>query len=456
MRFLHLGRDVGIGANSYLLEEGSCRVILDAGMHPKKQGVESTPDFGLLADGPEPEAIFLSHAHQDHVGTLPVLTRLFPRTPVYMTQATARIADAMLHNSVNVMGRQREESGVADAVLYSHRAVELSKEGWRLCPLEKWQALEGRGGERSGCGFSFHHAGHILGSAGVLLELHGRRVFYTGDVHFGGQTLMPAARFPEGRVEVLIMETTRGDSPQPVEWSRESEKQRLAAYLLEAFAEDASVLIPVFALGKTQELLAMLWELKRASTLPHTPLYIGGLSTKITSIYDAYCNDELRLHPGLALLQEVGPYVVSGAEIDALKPRKRCIYALSSGMLTENTLSNLFARRILEDPRQRIAFVGYTDPESPAGRLRAAGQDEEVVLHPELPPLRKRCRVEAFQFSAHAPREDLLEYAVRLNPRVILLVHGDPPALEWFATQLSARLPGARVVIPCPGEPVEV
>lgn len=459
MRFLHLGRELGIGANSYLLEAGQTRLVLDAGLHPKREGPLASPNFGLLADGgPPPTAAFLTHAHQDHVGSLPILTRLFPQTPVFMTPETARIADAMLHNSVNVMGRQREERGQPEAVLFTHRGVEMSRQGWHSRPLEvnyDWQGERLSGGG-DGEGFSFYSAGHILGSAGVRLRLGGRSVFYTGDVHFRDQTLMQAARFPEEGIDVLIMETTRGDTPSDPNYTREAEKERLAGVIREAFAADASVTIPVFALGKTQELLAMVWEMKRDGQIPHSPMYVGGLSTKISEIYDSFCADPGRGHPGLALLHEMAPYVVSGRDIDSLRPRKRCIFALSSGMLTENTLSNIFVRHILENPRQHLAFVGYSDPESPAGKLRAAAPDSEVLLHERLPALRKRCQLHEFNFSAHAPREDLLDYAVRLRPATILLVHGDPAAQEWFRQELGRHLPNTRVLIPLPGEAVEV
>jgi predicted metal-dependent RNase len=251
-----------------------------------------------------------------------------------------------------------------------------------------------------------------------------------------------------------MMETTRGDAPQSPDYTREKEKLRLARVIREALEEESSATIPVFALGKTQELLAMLWELKLAGELPHVPIYIGGLSTKVTELYDAFARGIGRKMPELQLLQEVAPYVVSGREIESLRPRKRCIFALSSGMMTENTLSNIFVRQILEDPRQRLIFVGYSDPESPAGVLRRAERGAQVRLAADLPPLELRCRVEEFNFSAHASRESLLAYALKLRPRTIVLVHGDRPAIDWFARELGRELPETRIVVPEPRLPV--
>jgi Cft2 family RNA processing exonuclease len=454
MELTNLTREVGIGANSYRLRVGGKSIILDAGLHPKEEGMAALPNFSLLGDS-APDAAVITHAHQDHVGSLPCLTRNFPDMPVYLTWETDRVADVMLHNSVNVMQRQREDNSSGAAPLFTHRGVELSRTQWRRTSLRTPIDLNGeRAADSDSLSLEFFHAGHILGSAGVLVRAEGRTFFYTGDVHLDGQSLMAPADFPQDGIDVLMMETTRGDAPQSPDYTREKEKLRLARVIREALEEESSATIPVFALGKTQELLAMLWELKLAGELPHVPIYIGGLSTKVTELYDAFARGIGRKMPELQLLQEVAPYVVSGREIESLRPRKRCIFALSSGMMTENTLSNIFVRQILEDPRQRLIFVGYSDPESPAGVLRRAERGAQVRLAADLPPLELRCRVEEFNFSAHASRESLLAYALKLRPRTIVLVHGDRPAIDWFARELGRELPETRIVVPEPRLPV--
>lgn len=457
MEFTNLTREIGIGANSYRVKIGGQTIVLDAGLHPKQEGFAALPDYSLL-EGTAPTAAVITHAHQDHVGSLPCLTRSFPECPVFMTWETDRVADVMLHNSVNVMQRQKEDNSSAPAPLFTHRGVELSRTQWRRTSL---RTPISTGGERAvknddSPTMEFFFAGHILGSAGVMLRGEGRSLFYTGDVHLEGQTLMAPADFPTEGVDVLVMETTRGDAPQNPDYTREKEKLRLARVIREALEEDSSATIPVFALGKTQELLAMLWELKLAGELPHVPIYIGGLSTKVTELYDAFAQSAGRLLPDLQLLQEVAPYVVSGRDIDSLRPRKRCIFALSSGMMTENTLSNIFVRRILEDPRQRLIFVGYSDPASPAGILRRTERGAQVQLAANQPAQELLCRVEEFNFSAHASRESLLDYAVKLHPSTIMLVHGDLPAIEWFRAQLAHALPETRLIIPHPGVPVQL
>jgi Cft2 family RNA processing exonuclease len=120
-------------------------------------------------------------------------------------------------------------------------------------------------------------------------------------------------------------------------------------------------------------------------------------------------------------------------------------------MMIPKTLSNVFARRLIENRQHSIFFVGYANPESPAGLLRDAGTGGEVALDPDKPAQRVRCNIEQFQFSAHATREALIQYAKKNSPRKIVLVHGDPPAVEWMRATLSVELPGSEVIMPRPG-----
>ncbi len=451
MEFVNLTRNVEIGANSYLLRTKGKTIVLDSGMHPKMEGLEATPDFSKFPEG-SASAVIVTHAHQDHIGSLPILTRREQKAKVFMTDATAKIAEIMLHNSVNVMTRQREERSLDDYPMFTHQGVDSSRSQWQLCSLRKTYDLNGeRCGQDESPNFEFFPSGHILGAAGVLIRAEGQTIFYTGDVNFDDQTLIRGAEFPQTGVDVLIMETTRGDSPSAVGYTRANEEERLAKAIQDAFERGGSVTIPVFALGKTQEVLAMLWRMRLRGQLGHVPIYIGGLSTKLSGVYDSFANNSQRAYPEFNLLHEMAPYVLSGNEIFTVAPRKKSIFALSSGMMTENTVSNLFCRRVLGDPLQSLFFVGYSDPESPAGRIRAAAQGDMVSLDPKIPPIPLRCKVAEFQFSAHSGRERLLQYAVGLKPKKIILVHGDRSAIEWFQLNLYRELPKTEVIIPEPG-----
>jgi Cft2 family RNA processing exonuclease len=448
MEFVNLTRHLGIASNCYWLRVGGKNIILDAGADPKIDGLGATPQLASLPEGCV-DAIIITHAHQDHIGSLPVLTRREPQCPVFMTSETATIADIMLHNSVNVMTRQRDELNLMEYPLYTHRGVDLCRQAWVPCRIRERRNLAGELSElESDVTFEFYHSGHILGSVGVLIRHAGKSFFYTGDVNFESQTIMTGADFPEGGVDYLLMETTRGDSPTSVGFSRANEEERFSQAVSTAIANGGTVTIPVFALGKTQEVLALLWKMRLRGEIGNIPIYIGGLSVKVTMVYDATASTSVRNHPELQLLQEMAPYVLSGREIESVQPRKRAIYALSSGMMTEHTLSNILARRILADSSQHLFFVGYSDPDSPSASIRKASPGDEIILDKNHPAIPLHCDVREFSFSAHTNRETLRNYAFLLRPSKVLLVHGDRPALDWFQLELFRELGGTEVIVP--------
>lgn len=458
MKFTNLTRRTEIGANSYLLEAAGQRLVLDCGMHPKEEGEDALPNFRALADRPL-DGIIISHSHLDHIGTLPVLMRRQPGAGIFMTEATAEIGSALLHNSVSVMMRQREEIGVAIYPLFTHKETDRATDRWRWCPLGQPFTLAGERAKPHEAGVltvEFVEAGHVLGAAGVILRGEGRTVFYSGDVTFDDQTITKSAVFPESGVDVLIIETTRGDSPLPAGFTRAAEERRLAEAIDGVFSRGGCILMPVFALGKTQEALAMIYKFRREKLLGEFPVYIGGLSVKMTEIYDRRALTTRRLLPRLQLLEEVKPFVLNGQTIHDSPARPGRIYALSSGMMTPKTLSNIFARRVIENPQHSIFFVGFADPQSPAGIIKTARPGDLVSLDPDEPAQPLRCHIEQFQFSAHASRESIVRYVKQLAPKKIVLVHGDAAAVEWTRATLTAELPGSEVIVPLPGMELEL
>lgn len=414
-------------------------------MHPKEEGLDSLPTHHELPPN-SIDSIFVSHSHLDHSGSLPVLMRDQPDADVFMTPATAKLVDALLHNSVNVMESKRIELGITDYPFYGHRELDRYEKRWRTLSYER--PLQIGDNVRA----TLHDAGHILGSAGVMLETMDKRVFYTGDVQFEDQTMIPGADLPEEDIDVLIIETTRGASPREEDYDRQEEENRFADSINHCLEGGGSVLIPVFAMGKTQEVMSMIHRFKGEGRIPDAPVYIGGLSTKMTLIFDELANSTPRNNPGFRILEDME--IKTGG-----RRRKRvpityhpgCIYALSSGMMTEKTVSNHFARSFINNPKNSLLFVGYADPDSPAGHIRAGDLGDLINLDSEQPPVQFNCEMDIFDFSGHATRDDLLSYILRVNPKKTILVHGDIAATEWFAEELQEKLPDSEVIIPKPG-----
>lgn len=449
--FQSLLRSAGIGANCYVLDTGMERIVLDTGMHPKEKGLNCLPDFQYLADH-SADAIIITHAHLDHVGALPVVMRRHPLAQVFMTEMTGDIADAMLHNSCNVMSFQRDQEGIREYPLFTHREVDALSRRWlRIREGKRFEM--GQSGARG----EFFDAGHLPGSVGVKLDLGGLSVFYAGDVHFEDQTLCLAAQFPEEDIDVLIMECTRGAAERAADYTRQKEAQRFAAAIMETINRGGSVLMPVFAVGKTQEMLLLIHELRRTGHLDsRIPVHIGGLSSRMTQIVDRHSATMRRRHPGFKILESMDGLIRAKKGERDLSYAPGRIYALSSGMMTENTASNDFAFRFIDNPKNSVLFVGYADPDSPGGHLQRTPRGEPVKLHHAHAAVPRHCDVQSFDFSGHAPRESIVEYIRKVRPRKLLLVHGDEPAIAWTIAAVNAAVPETEVIVPQPGETIRL
>lgn len=447
--FQSLTRRSEIGANCYVLDTGMARIALDSGMHPKEKALEAIPDFDLLEDG-DLDAVVVSHSHLDHVGSLPLMMRRHPKAPAYMSDVTCEFAEALLHNSVNVMSAQREQEGIKEYPLFTHRELDsLVRRFERRRPGRQFEVAD------TGVKAEFFDAGHLPGSVGMRLDIDGVKVFYTGDVQFENQTILMGADFPEEHVDVLIMECTRGAMERDADYCRQAEADRLADVITRTVERGGSVLIPVFALGKTQEILMMLHELKGQGKIKAgIPVHIGGLSSKMTQIVDKYTHEVRRQHGGFRLLESMSGIVKSKKGERVSRCQAGRIYAVSSGMMSEYTVSNDLAHHFINQPKNSLCFVGYADPDSPAGAIISSAPGSPVKLSNGHPAVELHCEVARFDFSGHAPRHDLVEYARKLSPRKILLVHGDGPALDWMAATLSLALPECEVIVPLPGEKV--
>ncbi|MFQ3669862.1 MAG: MBL fold metallo-hydrolase [Verrucomicrobiia bacterium] len=454
--FTNLARANEIGANAYHLDLGDAAVVLDAGMHPKLDGTASLPLLEHLDHRPV-DAIFLSHAHHDHIGAAPLLMERHPDAPVFLTEPTCHLADRLLHNSVNVMKSQREELGIPEYPFYTHSQVAALTRRWQTVRTGDRWSLDGHPSRLpETVAFTLHRAGHILGSAAIDINHRGRRILYTGDLNFTDQSLLRGAQLPTSDIDTLIIETTRGAQPNPDGYSRDRVRDHLLQALNQVHDAGGCVLLPIFAMGKTQELLALLHQARQRGEIPHDTFFIGGLGRSFTEIYDRLADAPDRLSHKPSLTEDIRPQVLDWRTLRDFRPRRSHLYLLPSGMMTRHTNSNRFAASFLNREENGVFFVGYCDPDSPAGRLRATPRGGKIQLNPGDPEIPVRARVEHFDFTSHATRESLLDYILRLNPRQCLLIHGDPPALAWFQEQLTQRAPSLRVIIPPPGQPVEI
>ena len=458
MRITNLNPDTDIGASAWFLELEGHRLLMDAGVHPKREGRSSLPMYHLVQDQ-DLDAIAISHCHHDHVGSLPVALRYFPQAHVLMSELSYFLVERVLHNSVNVMTRQRDEAGIKEYPLFTHDEVDDIEplfQGFKYNREVDWAAFQ-----KTKAGFlsptvEFLDAGHALGSAGLMVRGQNESVFYTGDVCFHDQTILKAARFEDIRADVLLMETTRGNRARPPGFTRESEIERLTQAIEQALERQGSILIPTFALGRTQEILALLAVLMGEGRLRRQPIYIGGLGRVFTEIYDLESHRSHRQHPNLQLHEALNLIVLEAGQAEKMRLSGGRIFVITAGMMSENTAAHTLGLRMIGDEHQSIFFVGYTDPDTPGGRLRAAKPGQTFLFSAGGGEVTRRCHVEEFDLTAHANREELLDFVGEVAPRTVLLGHGDDASRQWFQEQIQARHANIRVIQPQPGQTVDL
>jgi Cft2 family RNA processing exonuclease len=457
VKITNLNPDTNIGASAWFVDFEGYKLLMDAGVHPKLEGRGSLPLFELVK-AEEADAIAISHCHHDHVGSLPVALRYFPRAHVLMTELSYFLVERVLHNSVNVMKRQRDELGIREYPLFTHDEVdEIAPvfQGYKYNREVDWAAFH-----KTRAGFlsptlEFYDAGHALGSAGIMVRGKKETLFYTGDVCFHDQTILKGARFEDIHADVLLMETTRGNRELAPGFTRETEITRLTQAIHAVLERKGSVLIPSFALGRTQEILALLAVLTGDGRLQPQPIYIGGLGRVFTEIYDLEAHRTHRQYPNLQLHEALNLVVLEQRQLETMKIGAGRLFVITAGMMSENTAAHNLALRMMGENEHGIFFVGYTDPDTPGGRLKAANPGETFLFSPSGGEVIRTCQVEDFDLTAHANRTDLLDFVGKVEPRAVLLTHGEEESKNWFQAQIQARYPRIQVFQPKPGETVD-
>ena len=452
MKLLDLNRHGGIGASCHLVQLGDVRLIIDCGLHPKLSGPDAMPDFTPL-NGLDVDAVIITHCHLDHIGSIPVLLRNQLRAPVLMSNSSALLIARMLHNSASVMERQREEQSRSELPLLTHEEVDRCAQRFHSLAFGQTRKISGA---KDDVEVTLFPAGHVAGASGIELKFKGRRIFFTGDVQFESQRTVPGARYPSGHIDTIVTETTHGASEPVAGVTREKEIGRLLDTVNRTIARGGSVLIPVFALGRHQELLTLFHDARESRRLAKCPIYSSGLGIDLCDYFDDVARKTSHINFTRSVLKALKVQQTPRKLIPGVDPRQNGIYLVSSGMLVERTPSYLVASCLAGNAHNTIAFVGYCDPDTPGGHLREARNGEKFLFATLDTEVKIACQIERFNLSGHAERDELVDFALRRDPRVIVLNHGDPDARAWFAEEFARAAPHIKVTNPTPLTPVEV
>ncbi|MCU0427883.1 MAG: MBL fold metallo-hydrolase [Candidatus Kapabacteria bacterium] len=457
IELMMLGGAGEIGANSCYLNINGHGMVIDAGLHPRRRDRAALPEVEVLGDRPV-HSFVLTHAHTDHLGGFPYMLKSLPHARMITTRPTRDLVEIMLRNTIKLFNLEPTTqlpsgaleyyapamldkfSPVFDAVLYNE-PVALSTDDTQYGSSAALTAPKD-------LTLTFHDAGHIIGSAGVLVEANGAAIMHTGDVKFSPQALLKGASFPKHHLDCLIIECTNGAEENPHGY--EEEKTRLAEFITHIYNQNGSVLLPTFALGKTQEVLKIVHELRQAERIPKMPIFTGGMSKRITKIYDRYAEAVPRQEPGFLLKSIPLTYVKYETMMSGKFFNEPSIVIISSGMLNEGSPSYQLAQRWMTIRNFGIGVMGYQDSSTPGYALLHSERDVEFTMANKT--VIRACELERFRFSAHARRDELLDYIFATKPNHLFLVHGDPAATESMRSAVEANFPDINITIPQHGE----
>lgn len=433
MKLTFLGGADEIGASSTLLEVGETRILIDAGMRHHERGGERIPAFSEI--GKKLDAIILTHAHLDHSGALPVVAASYPNTPIYLTQPTLAIVSVLLLDSFKIMQLGLAADG--EMPIFGLEQIEAALSACRPIAFDTKQKIA------ADVELTFRPAGHILGAASAVIESSEGSIVMSGDVHGIDQITVPALTIPYQKPDIFVIESTYGDK---LHASRALEEKRLIERIKLIVENKGSVIIPAFAVGRSQELILLVSRAIEKGELPKVPVYIDGMVKNVCGVYTSFphlMTNWLKRRikdKGNPFFQQGGtvtPVMDPKTRKDIAKERPAVVIS-SSGMVTVGSPSSFYATEFAKDPKCLIAISGYQDEESPGRRMLELAEKGGGKLPTSTGEVELSCPIEKFSFSAHSDAYQVTSELQASQPRRVVLVHGDGGAREALAKHLSS------------------
>jgi uncharacterized protein len=402
-------------------------------MRHHERGGERIPAFSEI--GKKLDAIILTHAHLDHSGALPVVAASYPNTPIYLTQPTLAIVSVLLLDSFKIMQLGLAADG--EMPIFGLEQIESALSACRPIAFDAKQKIA------PDVELTFRPAGHILGAASAVIESSEGSIVMSGDVHGIDQITVPALTIPYQKPDVFVIESTYGDK---LHASRALEEKRLIERIKQVIENKGSVIIPAFAVGRSQELILLVSRAIEKGELPKVPLYIDGMVRNVCGVYSSF--PHLMTNWLKRRIKDKGnPFFHQGGTVtpvmdpktrkDIAKERSTIVIS-SSGMVTVGSPSSFYATEFAKDPKCLIAISGYQDEESPGRRMLELAEKGGGKLPTSTGEVELSCAIEKFSFSAHSDAYQVTSELQASQPRRVVLVHGDGGAREALAKHLSS------------------
>ncbi len=468
MEITFFGAAHEVTGSKYVVEYNNYRILLDCGFHQgrRKEAYELNKRLPFLAT--DIQAVILSHAHADHSASLPLLVKNGYNGSIYATPATADIARLIMLDSAKIQISDYEHliaQGIPEnevlPPLYTTDDVEKTARLFKEVDYNRvtpdWQMLH------TDVRFKFYDAGHILGSAVTVLEYGSgetsKRLLFTGDLGHGG---VPILHDPEKIIEpidTLIIECTYGNR---LHRSITEVDSVLINVIKEAVNGRKKIIVPAFALGRTQELIYILHRLYNEGKIPALPIYIDSpLSTSITEVFTKYQKDFDEIAQTDFINHHESPFAFANLKYVSTKEESKALNQMEGPMMIIASSGMAEGGRILHhlehnvwNENSIIMLTGY-QAEHTLGRKIFSGK-LHVPIFGKMHELKAKV-VTINEFSAHADQASLLRYVSQLKGlQQVFLVHGEAEALEAFKKILNEQLPHLSVHLPQPGEKYSV
>lgn len=447
-----LGAAGTVTGSRFLLEAGPAQVLVDAGLYQGLAELRRRNWEPLGSDPAALDAVVLTHAHLDHCGYLPRLVKDGFGGLVVCTRETAELAAIVLRDSAHL---QEEDAAYANQAGFSkHRpALPLydAHDVEQVLPL--FDPVEyGRRVELApDIAVTLHRAGHILGSATALVEAAGARALFSGDLGRGHHPLLEPPEDPP-TADAVVVESTYGDRRHPP-----ADESVLVDTVTRTIARGGSVLIPAFAVDRTEIVMLALHRLREEGRIPDVPVFVD--SPMALATLEVYRSASYRpgsgLRPGVKGLKDgiFTPVRDAQGSERLNRPTRPCIIVSASGMATGGRVVH-HLRHQLPDRRNAVVLTGY-QAEGTRGRQLAEGA-RQVKMHGRYVPVRAEVVVDS-TMSVHADADELVGWLSRMTkpPQTAYVVHGEHQAARSLAARIQADL-GWPAVVPWLGERVVV
>lgn len=415
LKIRFLGGVRRIGASAILVDTGKHKILLDYGSYPSKK-----PDFPIPVSPYEIDAVILSHAHIDHSGAIPLLYKGARGPLLIATPLTLELSDLLINDMIKISGNKLPFS-----------KTELNKMIQSALPVNYGEQVELFDGVR----VTLRNAGHVPGSASIELEVNGTKIWYTGDINLTTTRLINGAEIVRD-ADYVIIESTYAHKDHP---DRKEEEKRFYDTVKELVEDDYTVLIPAFAVGRSQEVMCILWYYGFDGRTA-----LDGMAQTATSIflsYPEYLRDYLELKHSARHIK----WMKSRSQRRKMLRRPGAV--ISPAGMFSGGWSEWYLRQIYNKEDAAIVFVSFQVPGTVGRKIL---DEKKVVLGGKAREV--KAKVESFELSSHSGKSQLHKIISSLNnPEKIFVVHGESDVAEQFANEIY-DIYGFNAIAPYPGD----